>query len=142
MEMQVRSLPLDVASEMAGKSLCGGARCLLYSGCLLPQPSVLCSCACFPMWGQVGGGKHTITCTPSQLCLPAAKSTPSPHPTPASQRDLAGRLAWGALFRHQLVHKTPFWHLGLVMCLRGDLLLGNCQLKFEPDLGIAENCPG
>lgn len=42
----------------------------------------------------------------------------------------------GASFQNQLVHRMPFWHLYLVMCLQGYSLLGNCQLKFEPDLGL------
>lgn len=154
MEVQVRSLLLDVALDMAGKSRCGlvwksscgGASCFLYSGCLLPQPSVPCSWPISQCGGRwVGGGgthhhSHTFPAPPSSLLL-AAKTTASPSIPERPGRQTCGG-GGGGSFQHQLVHKMPFWCLGLVMCLWGYLLLGNCQLKFEPDLGLAVNCPG
>lgn len=135
------SASLDTAeiSAAAWKSRCvGTAGCQrqpLHSvqSCLSlnPQSTFLCP---LPRVGK-HHHPHTVPVLPYSPVL-AAKSAPFSN---SPREGLADRLAWGLVFRTSVSTECPF---GILMCLQGYLLLGNCQLKFEPDLGIAVNCLG
>ena len=138
------SMSLDVAGICSATAKTSTCRYGLKEGLQRDQlPSLFESACSLNPWFSISAptsytlpSEHLPT---SYFQLPfGCKVCPFPQ---HSQRGPGRQTCMGASFQNQLVHRIPFWHLGLVMCLWGYLLLGNGQLKFESDLGNCSELP-